>query len=63
MVTPSLFPLLMKGSGGGAALSADGFLVTLEAEPDIVVEADVSVEVDESPIEISEQPDVEIEVE
>lgn len=63
MAIPSLFPLLMKGFGGGGFF-VDDVQVTLDTEPDIVVDDDVVIVVQEiEDVSIALDPDISIEVE
>ncbi len=63
MAIPSLFPLLMKGFGGGGFF-VDDVRVTLDAEPDITVDDDVVIVAQEiEDVVISVDPDIDIEVE
>lgn len=62
MAQPSLFPMFMNplaGAGGGG----DGLIVELMADPDITLEPDIQVMLEESAIDIEVEEDIEIEVE
>ena len=62
MATPSLFPLFMKASQAGAVIGGD-IEVLLMANPDIELEPDLSVEINDTPISVETETDIIIEVE
>ena len=63
MAIPSLFPLLMKGFGGGGFF-VDDVQLSIEADPDITVDDDVVIVAQEiEDVAIAVDPDIDIEVE
>ena len=63
MPLPSLYPLFMLNPFVSAAGGGGDIVITLMADPDIVLESDISIAVSEQPIDIEIEPEIEIEVE
>jgi hypothetical protein len=63
MPEPSLFPKFMNPLGGGTGVGGGEIVVELMAEPEITLEQDVAIELDNQPVVIELEPDVEIELE
>lgn len=63
MTTPTLFPFFMEaGTGTGGNVLVDDIIAVLAADPDIVLEPDIVVELNEDGIDVTVDPDIEIEV-
>lgn len=64
MATPSLFPVFMKASdGNGQTIFLEGLEVVLVAEPDIIVEDDITITLEPASVGIVLDQEIEIEVE
>ena len=62
MASLSLFPLFLDPLGGGGVAGGDGLIVELMADPDIVLDPDIQLTLEEPSIDIEVEADIEIEV-
>ena len=62
MVQPSLFPMFMNPLGGGGVGGGDGLILELMADPEITLDPDIQVMLEEPSIELTVEDDIEIEV-
>lgn len=62
MAVPSLFPLFMLNPFAGGAGGGDGVVISLFADPDITIDPDIQITLEEAAISINVDPDIEIEV-
>ena len=63
MASLSLFPKFMDPLGGAGVGGGDGLILALLADPDIILELDPVIEVEDTPINVDVDPDITIEVE
>lgn len=62
MTTPTLFPWFMEAVTGGGVGGGDGLILELMADPDITIDPDIQIMLEEAAIDIEVEPDIEIEV-
>lgn len=63
MASLSLFPMFLDPLGGGGTAGGGDIVVELLAEPEITLEAEITIEVVTESIDIQLEPEVDIELE